>query len=100
MEIIHAFRSGKLSVTNLLLKSDYPYPTSASVEPWVGYLFSFCDGKRSSREVLAALHEADVVTEELGEAPFLGILTRFIGEGLLEIPEHALPVPTSPSPPA
>jgi methylase of polypeptide subunit release factors len=92
LEVHHAFRDGVLGAIEFLVKVDHPFPTCASVEPWVAYLFGYCDGKRNTREVLAELRGAEVVAPDYSEAQFLEILSRFIAEGLLEIPECPLPV--------
>lgn len=91
LSVTHGLQQGRLAPIDFRLKTDYPYVTDATVEPWIAIMIGFCDGERSVREVFEELRAQEVIEQDSSEEEFVSILSQLIGGGFLEVGEHPLP---------
>ncbi len=80
------------------LRSTYPFTAAAPAEGWVAVLMGASDGRRTARELYSVLREQNVISAEMTEEEFAGVLRLLIANGFLEHEGYPLPRPAETGP--
>lgn len=87
--VTHSARDGTLQPTEYRFQTRYPFQASLTCKPWLAYLFSRCDGRRTAAELYAEVREH--LPSGAGQQHFVDALCALISGGFLEVPGFRLP---------
>ncbi|MCU1292886.1 MAG: methyltransferase small [Bryobacterales bacterium] len=91
LTVTHVEQNGELAPAEFRMRVKHPLVSDARVEPWVAALVGACDGSHSGIELFRYLKEQEVISEEMSEDEFGGVLRLLLESGFLEIEEFRLP---------
>ena len=89
--VTHIGKDAELLPSEFQLRSAYPFDNQATIEPWVAVVIGGCDGTRTGRELYAQMRDQEVISSDLPELKFSGVLRQLISAGFLELEEFPLP---------
>lgn len=96
LQVTHTPQDGGLLPSEFLLRSAYPFDYEAKIEPWVAGLVGSCDGVRTAREIFQQFRAEDVISPDMSEQEFAGVLRLLASVGFLELSDFPLPEPPAP----
>ena len=91
LHAIHRLQDGELTAQKLTLETTYPFTVDCTISPWTAFLIPRCDGKTTTRDLLAFLKENKLVAADESEERFADFLCVLISGGFLEIEGFRLP---------
>ena len=97
LTVTHTVQGGQLTPAEFRMRSEHPLNSDARLEPWVAVLVGACDGSRTVRELFGYLKKQEVITAEMSQAEFGGVMKVLLESGFLEIPEFPLPALPGPA---
>lgn len=87
----HHWKGGRLLPSEYKIHTEYPFLNDGILEPWMTALFEFCDGLRTTSEILRLLKENNIAPAQASDAAFLQLITAFVSRGFLELDQFNLP---------
>ncbi|MDQ2949374.1 MAG: methyltransferase [Acidobacteriota bacterium] len=93
LQVTHTRQQQGMIPSHFLLRTESPFMSEAVVEPWVAVVVGNCDGQRTVRQIFSEMKRQEVISAEMTEADFEGIVQLLISNGFLEVPGWPLPVP-------
>ena len=93
LHTIHRMQDGKLAPEGFTLHAEEPFFGDCKVQFWVGYLFPWCDGKASVRQLCATCKSQNVIHAETPPQEFAKLIGALISGGFLEVERFCPPNP-------
>lgn len=90
--VVHAWRDGQLSPIDFRMKAEQPFRSDARAEPWIAVLVGGCDGATTGAELYERLRAAQVISPDMTDREFAGVLRVLMESGFVEMPEFPLPL--------
>jgi hypothetical protein len=83
LTVVHKLADGALQPSRYTVRLDFPFVNEANVEPWVAYLLSACDGKRTLTGIYEQLLAEGVLTAAMTPREFWEIVRLLAVSGYL-----------------
>ena len=88
LTVRHVMLDGELTPVEFVFAIDEGLPAALRPEAWIAPLLARLNGTRSLQEVFESARSANELPEGFGLVPWLQLVERMIGMGLLEVPFH------------
>ena len=92
LHVTHTRQQQGLVPSEFLVRTDYPFLSEAVVEPWVAVVVGNCDGQKTVRQIFSEMKQQEVISPQMSEGEFAGIIQLLLSRGFLEVAGCQLPV--------
>ncbi|HTP34823.1 MAG TPA: class I SAM-dependent methyltransferase [Candidatus Acidoferrales bacterium] len=91
LRVLSRVQEGQFVPQAFSLEVERPFTTECRCQEWLVRLVAGCDGKKSWREHFRQAREGGIIPAEATERDFVSILEAMVTNGILRVPERALP---------
>ena len=85
LRVVNRLQDGDWAATGYQLQADYPFSMELRPQPWMIYLLSKCDGKKTGRELWQQLIDQEVIFPGTPLDQFATALTVLVSGGFLHL---------------
>jgi SAM-dependent methyltransferase len=85
LRVVNRLQDGDWAAGGYLLQSDYPFSMDYQTQPWMAYLLSKADGKKTGRELWKQLIAEEIVYPGTPLDQFAAALTVLVSGGFLRL---------------
>ena len=82
----HRLEAGEFAAKSFTLRGAHPFQMDCQIQPWMGYLFSRCDGSRTIRQLYEECRQAEWIQPDTPPVEFSKLVGMFVSAGFLTIP--------------
>ena len=85
LRVVNRLQGGDWAATRYQLQGDYPFSMEIEPQPWMIYLLSKCDGKKTGRELWRQLIDDEVIFSSTPLDQFAAALAVLVSGGFLHL---------------
>lgn len=91
LSVGYRMRHGCMTPEEHRVRTEYPFPIEAKLEPWMADLLATCDGSKTTLELLAAVKQRKLIAADTPPEKFAALIYSLMARGFVRIPELSVP---------